>query len=176
MLSFNEHEIAWTDKKVSRLWDYYSKTPPYNNMYFTSVYAYDILKKYADINDKVILDFGCGAGHLLEEVNLSYTPKKYYALDFSADSIGDINKKKMPFDLVGILINSFPSEIPNDSIDVIFFIETIEHLNDCHLKSSLDEIYRVLKSNGNLIITTPNKEELYLNKMFCPDCGCKFHK
>ena len=24
-----EHPIEWTDENVSRLWDYYSRTPPY---------------------------------------------------------------------------------------------------------------------------------------------------
>ena len=31
------HPIEWTDEKVSRLWNYYSHTPPYSEMYFAKV-------------------------------------------------------------------------------------------------------------------------------------------
>ena len=40
----------------------------------------------------------------------------------------------------------------------------------------MQEIARVVKSNGIVIITTPNNENLALNENFCPECGCTFHK
>jgi hypothetical protein len=31
---FREHDIEWDHEKVSRLWNYYSRTPPYSNVIF----------------------------------------------------------------------------------------------------------------------------------------------
>lgn len=179
MAEIKEHEIEWTDEQVSRLWDYYSKTAPYNSIYFTSVYAYDILqytKKYINLNQKTILDFGSGAGHFIDEVNQQYLPKKYYALDFSPASIEAIAEKKISFELETVLGGEFPSKVSDNSVDVCFFIEVIEHLNDEYLSQSLSEIYRVLKPGGVLVLTTPNDEVLNDGKLFCPECACIFHK
>ena len=179
MQKYKEHEIEWTDEQVSRLWDYYSTTPPYNTMYFTKSYASDILNKaskHIDINDKVVLDFGCGAGYLIDEISSKYSPDKYYALDFSQRSIDIVKNKKLSFKMEPILATQFPCSIPSNSVDICFFIEVIEHLNDKHLKSSLLEIHRILKKDGILIITTPNNELLNDKKVFCPDCGSIFHK
>ncbi len=178
-MEFIKHDIEWTDKKVSRLWDYYSSTPPYNNMYFTGEYGENIIKivrQYTNLNGQVLLDFGSGAGHLIDEVDKVSKPAEYYALDFSPNSIDIAKKKHTQFPINTVLVNSFPSSIKDNSIDVCFFIEVIEHLNDEHLRSSLNEIYRVLKPNGILLITTPNDENLNNSKLLCPDCGCLFHK
>lgn len=177
--NFIEHNIKWTDEKVSRLWDYYAKTPPYSSMYFTSVYAMDIInisKKYIQLNEKVVLDYGSGAGYLLKEFNLEYHVKTYYALDFSQNSVDIAKNMQISFPVNPILVESFPSEIRDESVDICFLIEVIEHLNNHYLDETLKEIYRVLKKDGILILTTPNNEKLENNTLFCPDCGCKFHK
>jgi len=36
---FSEHPIVWDDEKVRRLWDYYSRTPPYRDMYFARLFG-----------------------------------------------------------------------------------------------------------------------------------------
>ncbi len=61
-------------------------------------------------------------------------------------------------------------------VDICFLIEVIEHLKDESIDKTLREIYRVLKNNGHLVLTTPNKEDLELSKVLCPECGCIFHK
>jgi len=179
MNTFKEHEIDWTDEKIKRLWDYYSRTSPYKDIYFSNIYAHDILNimnKENNLNHKIILDFGCGAGHLLNEMSNQYTPHTYYALDFSRESIEKIRKTKTNFKIETVLVKNYPSKIPDNAIDICFMLEVVEHLNDDYLSSSLDEIYRILKPNGYLLITTPNNETLNEGKVFCPNCGCIFHK
>jgi len=182
MQEFREHDIEWDDEKVSRIWDFYSKTYPYNQIYFTKNVGKDILKRtekiIGSLNDKVVLDFGCGPAFFIEHMNeLKIKPKKYIGLDFSKDSVSRIeNKKDISFKKEGLFVQTLPSNIKDNSIDVCFLIEVIEHLNDDYLDSTLKEIYRVLKPNGKLIITTPNNEDLDFSKNFCPDCGCIYHK
>lgn len=179
MNEFVKHNIDWTDDKIGNLWDYYSTTSPYNTMYFTSKYASDILKiskKYVDINKKVVLDFGSGAGYLIDEIAISHNPSLYYALDFSQNSVEIAKNKNANFIIEPVLAKNFPSNIPSNSVDICFLIEVIEHLGDEHLRSTLGEIYRVLKSGGVLMLTTPNNEKLEENELLCPECGCIYHK
>jgi 2-polyprenyl-3-methyl-5-hydroxy-6-metoxy-1,4-benzoquinol methylase len=44
---------------------------------------------------------------------------------------------------------------PNECFDVILFCEVIEHLIENPI-FALNNLYRVLKPNGTLILTTPN--------------------
>ncbi|NOQ32281.1 MAG: methyltransferase domain-containing protein [Helicobacteraceae bacterium] len=176
------HEIEWNDEKVARLWDYYSKTPPYSEDYFTKEVGKNILhetsKVLGNLDNKVILDFGCGPAFLMDHIsNLNIQPKKYIGLDFSEKSVENIkNKKNISFDHNGVFVQQLPSSIESNSIDICFLIEVIEHLEDDYLDGTLKEIFRVLKPGGKLIITTPNSEDLDQSKNFCPDCGSIYHK
>lgn len=182
-MEFKEHEIIWDDEKVARLWDFYSRTFPYNEAYFTKSVGRDVLRKTRNIvgnlNGLTILDFGCGPGFLVEHiVNINIKPKKYIGLDFSKKSIDMLltKKDKVKFPIEGILITKLPSPLEKSIIDLCFLIEVVEHLNDDHLDKTLLEIYRVLRPGVKLIITTPNKEDLRLSMNFCPECGCIYHK
>jgi len=182
MSEFREHKIEWNDEKVSRLWDFYSRTYPYNQSYFTKAVGRDILKRtekiIGQLDGKVILDFGCGPAFFVDHMkDLKIKPKKYIGLDFSKDSIENIsNKKEVDFSTEGIFVQSMPSSLEDNSVDICFLIEVVEHLNDDYLDSTLKEIYRVLKPGGKLIITTPNNEDLDFSTNFCPECGCIYHK
>lgn len=59
---FKEHEIEWGDRKVSRLWNYYSRTPPYSEIYFSKLFGHHILRQSGlPLRESlVVLDFGCG--------------------------------------------------------------------------------------------------------------------
>ena len=182
MEKFKEHDIEWTDEVTSRLWDYYSKTYPYNQIYFTKSVGKDILLKtekiIGSIDNRAVLDFGCGPAFFIEHlVDLKIKPAKYIGLDFSKDSVKNINHKENPeFELQGIFAQELPSELQDKSVDICFLIEVIEHLNDKYIDDTLNEIYRVLRPGGVLIITTPNNEDLEYSKNFCPECGCIYHK
>jgi SAM-dependent methyltransferase len=70
----------------------------------------------------------------------------------------------------------FPYAFPGDAVDVVLSLEVVEHLNDSHnMGSSIEEIamfsmtgakcmfgeaFRILKTGGKLIMTTPNANSL----------------
>lgn len=91
MSEFKQHYIELDDRKINILWDYYANTFPYNKLYFTNMVRREIIKKtckYFNLNDKVILDFGCGPAFLIGHmVKLNIRLKKYIGLDFSEKSI-----------------------------------------------------------------------------------------
>lgn len=179
------HEIDWTDEKISRIWNYYAKNPFYQSQYF-SYHSGKHIIEYVDKNIKLknmktFLDFGCGPGYLIEHL-LRFLGNKWggqiYGLDFSKESIEKFREKFIGFNNVvkAMWVNKLPSLIEDNFIDCVFAVEIIEHLSDTYLSATLNEIYRILKPGGYLIITTPNNEDLEANKTICPECGCIFHR
>ncbi len=93
-----------------------------------------ILQMIKDISYNNVLEIGCGSGELSKHL------KNYIGIDISAKTskyiIGDAH----------IL------PIKDNSVDLILLLDLLEHTNDDLV---MDEVYRVLKPNGNVIITIP---------------------
>lgn len=180
---YHPHEIEWTSAKISNLWDYYSKNVAYQDQYF-SYQAGKIVLHYIQryINpDGIysILDYGCGTGSLLNELlKRAKKDQKCFGLDFSKESVVKVNRKYTKHPKYGktVWIEKLPSPFINESMDLIISLDVIEHLDDEQLPAMINEIHRILRPCGYLILTTPNKENLEGNKTICPDCGCIFHR
>lgn len=181
MSQFKEHEIEWDDEKVGRLWNYYSKTPPYQGNYFSQANGGNVVKLFLEdnsIDNPTILDFGGGKGFMFEHSKKYFDKFRYYNADFSKDSV-DASKERLQNNdefIDALYIESLPINLEANSIDIIYLIEVLEHLNDGYLESTLNEIHRLLKYGGKLVLTVPNDEDLNISKNFCPDCGCIYHK
>ena len=102
---------------------------------------------------KKILDVGCYNGTIGEKILKN--GNEVWGLDASKEGV-ELAKKKGIKAFVGNLENKFPFK--DESFDVVFAGEIIEHILDT--ESFLDEIKRVLKKDGELIITTPNVASL----------------
>jgi 2-polyprenyl-3-methyl-5-hydroxy-6-metoxy-1,4-benzoquinol methylase len=174
-----EHPIEWTDENVSRLWDYYSRTPPYSEIYFSKVFGDRILKKSGlPFNQDIsVLDFGCGPGFLWEHARTLATRWNYTALDFSPDSVDKVlTKAHGHVQFKGAHHTSqLPTNLPAEHFDAVLLIEVVEHLKDEYLDGTLEEIARILKRGGVVVISTPNEENLAASTSYCPDCGAVFH-
>lgn len=179
-LIFNEHKIEWDDKKVSRLWDYYSRTPPYSDIYFSKLFGHQILRQSGLPLDVPLsaLDFGCGPGFIWDHLRRMNSSWQYTALDFSSDSIRKLIEKAGGDDhFKGAQhVSSLPIDMPELQFDVILLFEVVEHLNDAYLSGTLNEVARLLKSGGVVVISTPNEEKLSTAEKFCPECGAIFHE
>jgi ubiquinone/menaquinone biosynthesis C-methylase UbiE len=172
---FNPHEVHWTSEKISRIWDF---TSTQDSEYFSRRAGDSVIKlvkRKIPLYGKV-LDFGCGPGHFIELL----LERKIYSggFDLSPESIKAVEAKfsSNPYFLKGIHSSTFPIPIENNFYDVIFLIETIEHLLPEQIDSTLKEIRRILKKDGYIAVTTRNEEDLNKNKAICPDCGCVFHR
>ena len=178
--SFKEHPIEWDDGKVSRLWDYFSRTSPYSEMYFSKVFGHHILRHSglplnATLN---VLDFGCGPGFIWDHLQKMGSNWQYTGLDFSSDSIYKLVQKATSNDNFkgAHYVRSLPTDLSQFQFDVILLFEVVEHLNDAHLKGTLVEVARLLKPGGVLLISTPNEEDLSKSQKFCAECGAIFHE
>ncbi len=108
--------------------------------------------EYVNNNAKV-LDLGCGNGR----VNTLLKPKDvdYLGLDSSSGLIekAQINHPEAHF-VIGDMVDL---KLPDNNFDVIFSIASFHHIPSKKLrKQAVDEIYRVLKKDGILILTAWN--------------------
>ena len=179
-MEYVEHPIEWDDTKVSRLWDYYSRTPPYSEMYFSKVLGDRILRRSGlplDVPLEV-LDFGCGPGFLWDHMVALGARWLYTGLDFSAESVAAVRKKgEGDARFRGAThVSRLPSNLPAAHFDAVLLIEVVEHLKDEYLDGALAEAARVLKRGGVAVITTPNDEDLAKSIKICPECGAVFHE
>lgn len=181
MIEFKQHQLEWTDEKVSRFWDFQNQYEPFEEIWFTKQVGPGIInfiKGHVDLKG-TILDYGTGKGHLVQHL-LKLKGSNVYGFDFSPESISNVGKKYKSFpNYKGTqLIRTGDNFTPYDSnfFDVVFLIEAIEHLTDKYLQSTLIEIHRILKKDGVIVITTPNDENLALQHVFCADCGAIYHR
>jgi len=107
--------------------------------------AQSALKNQKDIR---LLDLGCADGSFLD-----YAAKKLQAIPFGLD-INYQNPTITRFDLNSN--QKLPH--PDNHFDLIFALEIIEHLHDTD--HFLQESYRLLKSHGFLVLSTPNLASL----------------
>lgn len=174
----NPHEIEWTEEKVANFWSYLSSNKAYSDEYFSSKKGESLISfvgKYTDFEGR-ILDFGCAKGFLIG--HLLKKGIECEGVDFSEGSIAYVNNrfKDNPLFKGAKKTSGFPLPFEDESIDIIFFIETIEHLLPHQLSGTLSEINRILRKGGIVIATTPNNENLEESKVMCPECGSIFHK
>jgi ubiquinone/menaquinone biosynthesis C-methylase UbiE len=169
----------WTAEDIASFWDWQSKNAARQQQYFTAVMAPGIVRflKNKGLLKGNVLDYGCGAGHLLEQL-VKEKDVAFYGLDFSVDSLSSTKNKtanaKNLKELV--LVNELPGSFNDNMFDTITCIETIEHLQNDQLHATMKELYRVAKPKGKIFITTPFNEDLEGNLCFCPFCKSEFHQ
>ena len=117
---------------------------------FSQFLNYKFIKPY--IKDKKVLDIGCWTGQI-EKLAVKDTgtiigidPGRY-AIEFAKKNV-----PKAHF-LVGT-INSIPFD--DSSFDVVLLLEVLEHIPKDTELSGLQEINRILKKDGFLLLTAPN--------------------
>ncbi len=99
------------------------------------------------------LDVGCGMGDLL----MHFPHRKRHGVDISRLYL-DIAAER------GLMVAQAPIEkvpFPASSFDLVTATDVLEHVLD--LNAAVEEMLRVLKRGGTLIVRTPNEEVLSVN-------------
>jgi 2-polyprenyl-3-methyl-5-hydroxy-6-metoxy-1,4-benzoquinol methylase len=178
-MEFRKHNVEWTGEKVGRFWNFISRSPVFDETYFTNQVGDGLLalvREKASLGSK-ILDYGTGKGYLVKYL-LSQKIGEITGCDFSKDSVRSVNEAYAGNSLFKEChwLENLPSPLPADYFDSVFCVETIEHLCDEYIHSTFEEIKRVMKPGAVLVVTTPNNEDLDKAKVLCPDCGAIFHR
>ena len=108
------------------------------------------------VTGKKVLDAACGEGY--GSKLLSEYAQSVIGIDIDCETIERAKKKYESVSNLRYQQGSVEKlEIEDHSIDVVISFETIEHVNSDIQKHFLHEIKRVLKTDGVLVMSTPNK-------------------
>lgn len=122
-------------------------------IYDEHIIRYELAKSF--IKGKEVLDIACGTGygsHILSKAGA----KRVIGMDIDKKALRMARQKYLEENLEFKHGDAEKIGLEDDSADIITSFETIEHLDDP--KQFLREIKRVLKDNGLLILSTPNRE------------------
>jgi ubiquinone/menaquinone biosynthesis C-methylase UbiE len=119
-------------------------------------FLHNLIESILIENKKIsnVLDIGAGNGIFLDIVKEFNKKIITLGLDMSPEHVKTLRKKGH------ISIHADAEKIPleNESVDMIFLFSVIEHFYDSKV---LNEIKRVLKPDGILLLETPNKYGIY---------------
>lgn len=127
--------------------------PQENNPYENSIIPirYGIGFKYDSdiIKDKVVVDAGCAFGAGAEYLLQNGQPKTIIGVDVNECPTSDTIVYKQSL--------LWETDIDTESVDVVYFIETIEHNDFEERDLIIKEFNRILKVGGLVVVTTPRK-------------------
>jgi ubiquinone/menaquinone biosynthesis C-methylase UbiE len=110
---------------------------------------------------KKILDVGCGNGDFSNYLSLNYKVD-IIGVDFSNESIRIANEKKQHFSTNTASFAVADAEnlqYSNEEFDIVISCECLEHVPDP--QKMINELYRVVKKGGYVILTTENYSNAY---------------
>jgi ubiquinone/menaquinone biosynthesis C-methylase UbiE len=105
------------------------------------------------VKDQRVLDLGCGTGY--GAAILAKSARVVLALDVSQESIEFAKENYTAPNLKFLVSDCNQLAISSGSIDVVVCFEVVEHLGD--QQTFLKEVRRVLRRDGVLVISTPNR-------------------
>lgn len=123
-------------------------------IYLFHIATYDFCVPY--VRQKRVLDFGCGSGygtHLM-----AAHCQEIFGVDIAADAVDFANERysgdNLEYRQIGN-IETTPLPFDDGTFDAVISFQVMEHIEQ--VDKYLDEIRRVLRDDGIVIIATPDK-------------------
>ena len=111
-----------------------------------------LIKRFLQVKSPRLLDIGCGTGKNIESFS---TLGKVWGIDYSEQAIKFCRTRGLQN-----IILAEAGNIPfcSESFDVITMLDVLEHLEE---DKTLEEVVRILKPKGLLIVTVPAYQSLW---------------
>lgn len=117
------------------------------------------MQRYLSVRNLVkgmqVLDLACGEGY--GSALLAETAESVIGVDIDQGTIDQAQKKYQKENLRYMEGDAAAIPLPDHSVDAVVSFETIEHISEELQQKFLREINRVLKPDGLVIMSTPNK-------------------
>jgi len=111
--------------------------------------------KYVSLEGKTVLDIGCGNGlYILAFTDLA---KETIGVDIRQEALAEATKNKVQLGRDTEFIRATAENLPlrDLTFDTVLLVEVLEHVQS--QQKTLEEVNRVLKGGGYLLIYVPNK-------------------
>lgn len=131
---------------------YTSKNPLVRNLFWGRIQTAVAFAQIKD--DSVLLDVGCGSGHLLKSVRKLNSKCQCWATDVRGSKI--MESVDCKFQIADA--RSLPFE--EDYFDAVFILDILEHIKD-NVDVAIKEIHRVLKPGRFAILSGPTESDFY---------------
>ena len=120
----------------------------------TAQWLATLLQKHVTLNHLRVLDWGCGPGRVIRHLPEVFgNENEFYGTDYNKKSIGwcSENLPEISFNH-----NSLRANLPykDDFLDIIYGISIFTHLSEQMHYDWFNELQRVLKPGGILVVTT----------------------
>ena len=110
---------------------------------------------------QAILDFGCGCGRVLRHWH-SLPRTKVFGTDHNPSLVNWV-QKHLPFAHVQVNRLAPPIQYPDASFDLVYALSVFTHLTEDLQLQWIDELARVLKPSGHIVVSTHG--EAYLDRL-----------
>ncbi len=115
-------------------------------------------KKYLKtIEARQILDVGCNSGTFTKQIYNVFPESKIYGIDISRKAISYAKRKYKKINFSVARAEKLPFR--NNSFDLVTCFEVLEHVDEP--AKIINEISRVLRKKGNMIIIVPTENFLF---------------
>ena len=132
------------------------KEERFENIFYKAIYNLnEDFFRYLErkVKNSEVLDYGCGVGSSVEKI-VEYKPKRIHGIDISEVSISKAKKRaeNLPGEIIYQVDNCEKTRFEENTFDLVYGTGILHHLqfNKC-----LDEIFRILKSDGSLVFIEP---------------------
>jgi 2-polyprenyl-3-methyl-5-hydroxy-6-metoxy-1,4-benzoquinol methylase len=107
--------------------------------------------KKINLQDKRVIDVGCGTGHCLKELKNTFTSIQLTGIEHSdaAKKIAEATANDIP-----ILVMDLTKQPLQETFDVVLCQQVLEHIPDAEL--ALKHLWQMTAPNGLLLLTVPD--------------------
>lgn len=109
-----------------------------------------------------VLDFGGGDAELCLQLSRIDRQSNFLCYEPALHMREQAASRTLDADRIQVIKNL--NTVPSDSCDVVYSLEVFEHLPPAEFTTAVEQIFRVLKPGGKLIVGVPN--ELYLAAIY----------
>jgi ubiquinone/menaquinone biosynthesis C-methylase UbiE len=119
---------------------------------------YKQITKLATKKEIIILELGCTDNSTIKNINKYFPKAKFYGTEWDGWK-GKFEKPKELEKLYFLDLNKDKLPFKENTVDIVICNQVLEHLYE--IDKVLDDVYRVLKTNGKFIACIPNLAALH---------------
>lgn len=156
----------WTKHNVTSHRQFINKNESLEYFHWRNAQYFNYLKlmPVSNLDEKIILDYGCGPGNDLVGFGCYSKPKKLFGLDVSPTSLDQSKKRVAMHEIQADLIKITPGEqmpLSDASVDYIHCSGVLHHIKNP--QAVLRDFKRVLKPDGEARIMIYNYNSIWLH-------------